>query len=112
MAPRARRSQPPAWSSTMTAVLSPARADAPRHSVAREPADPRAPLAPQHVAGCQPLARRPFIERELQTVFVRDASRLKSVALRYLRHDADAEDAVQDTFLAAHRKRHTFVGSS
>ena len=40
------------------------------------------------------------------------AGRLYSVAVRLLGNDADAEDLLQDVFLAAHRKLDTFRGES
>lgn len=49
---------------------------------------------------------------EFKAMYERDLSRLASVAMRYLKNDADAEDAVHDAFLAAYRNREAFEGTS
>lgn len=51
-------------------------------------------------------------EFEFKAMYEQHSSRLAAVALRYLKNGADAEDAVQDAFLAAYRKRNAFEGTS
>jgi RNA polymerase sigma-70 factor (ECF subfamily) len=43
---------------------------------------------------------------------VRTRSYVKSIALKYVRDDQDAEDVTQDAMLLAHRYRHAFRGDS
>ena len=47
-----------------------------------------------------------------EEVYLRHGSRMKSIALGYLGNRADAEDAVQETFLKIHRSAGGFTGEA
>jgi RNA polymerase sigma-70 factor (ECF subfamily) len=66
-----------------------------------------APLVARATGSDEPLARSALAE-----LFARHQPRLRSLALRLTRSDADADDVVQDTFIAVLEKIDTFRGES
>src|SRR5918996_1502640 len=76
-----------------------------------------------HPSAARPAASRPDEERLIERcrqgdlgafeeLYRAHAGRLYGVALRLLGNSADAEDILQEIFLAAHRKLDTFRGES